>query len=445
MRKIFYIFLLVVASIAKLSYAQNTDSLWKVYNNTTQPDTNRLKAIDDIAWSYNSNNPDTAIVLANEELKLAQATKQRKYEAKALNTIGVCYENQGNYPEALKNDFASLKIFEELKDKRGIAMSYNNIGIIYKGQGNYSEALKNYFISLKMKEEINDKRGIAVSYMTIGSIYYLQDNYPEGLKNLLVSLKIMEEIKDKWGIAIAYINIGVIYYTQGNYPEALKNYFAALKLKEETGDKLGVAACYGNIGKVYTELHKTKEAQDYLKQALQISKEIGSKDYIKATYVSLAVLDSLTGNYKAAFEHHKLYILYRDSLNNEETKKKSLQASMQYEFDKKEIATKAAQELRDKIQEEETKKQKLLLVLVSFILLLVLVFAVFMFNRFRITQRQKVIIETQKQKVDEAYTKLEEKNKEVMDSIRYAKHIQTALITSEKYITNSLNKLMKNN
>jgi len=39
---------------------------------------------------------------------------------------------------------------------------------------------------------------------------------------------------------------------------------------------------------------------------------------------------------------------------------------------------------------------------------------------------------------------LREKNTEVMDSIHYARRIQKALITSEKYITNRLNKLMKN-
>ena len=76
-------------------------------------------------------------------------------------------------------------------------------------------------------------------------------------------------------------------------------------------------------------------------------------------------------------------------------------------------------------------------------MILVGVFAVFMFNRFRITQKQKQVIEEQKVLVDKAYETLHEKNKEVMDSIRYAKRIQTALITSEKSIENSLNRLIK--
>src|SRR5208283_228212 len=158
--------------------------------------------------------------------------------------------------------------------------------------------------------------------------------------------------------------------------------------------------------------------QKYLSKSLQLSKEIGSKEYVKVTYSSLAILDSLTGNYKAAFEHHKLYILYRDSLNNEETKKKSLQASMQYEFDKKEIAAKAEQDKLDAINAEEKQKQQVVIYAVAGLLVLVAVFAVFMFNRFRVTQKQKAVIEEQKILVDKAYETLHEKNKEVMDSIR---------------------------
>jgi len=155
----------------------------------------------------------------------------------------------------------------------------------------------------------------------------------------------------------------------------------------------------------------------------------------------LAKLDSTMSNYKATFAHHKLYIIYRDSLYNEETQKKSLQNSMQYEFDKKEIATKAQQDKLDAINEQEKNKQQIIIYAVAGVLLLVIVFSVFLFNRFRITQKQKAVIEQQKVLVDQAYESLHEKNKEVLDSIHYAKRIQTALITNEKYIANSLNRL----
>jgi hypothetical protein len=71
----------------------------------------------------------------------------------------------------------------------------------------------------------------------------------------------------------------------------------------------------------------------------------------------------------------------------------------------------------------------------------VIAFSGFVFNRFRVTQKQKSIIEKQKTLVDEAFAQLEEKNREVMDSIHYAKRIQTALLPNEKYIERKLNQL----
>ena len=403
-----------------------------------------------VAYSSKGNYPEAlkmhfASLQIKQEIKTEhpENVENNKDMAMSYNSIGIIYMDQGNLPEALKNIFSSLRIYEELNYKDGIASAYGNIGNIYGQQNNYQEALKSFFATLKIYEETKNKKGIAYTYTNIGTIYFSQNNYPEALKNYRASLKINKEIGDKVGISDSYNGIGIIYYNQGNYPKGIEMYLTALKIKEEIDDKEGISTCYINLGELYVKINQVEKAESYLDKALQLSIEIGSKDGMKYCYSYKVTLDSLLGNYKAAFEHHKLYIVYSDSLNNEETQKKSLQTSLQYEFDKKEIATKAEQDKLDIINAEEKQKQRIFLILVSCILIIVVVFSVFMYNRFRITNRQKVIIEKQKQQVDAAYEQLHEKNKEVMDSIRYAKRIQTALITSEKYITTSLNKLIK--
>jgi hypothetical protein len=64
---------------------------------------------------------------------------------------------------------------------------------------------------------------------------------------------------------------------------------------------------------------------------------------------------------------------------------------------------------------------------VAFGLLLVIIFAGFVFRSLKATRIQKIIIE--------------EKQKEILDSIHYAKRIQTALMTNEKYIEKNLKRL----
>ena len=54
----FFIALFIgLSSVAQV----NLDSLWNVWNDKTHPDTNRLKAMHDIAWEgYLSSQPDSA-------------------------------------------------------------------------------------------------------------------------------------------------------------------------------------------------------------------------------------------------------------------------------------------------------------------------------------------------------------------------------------------------
>lgn len=61
------------------------------------------------------------------------------------------------------------------------------------------------------------------------------------------------------------------------------------------------------------------------------------------------------------------------------------------------------------------------------ILLLVLSFAVFAYRNFLQKKKANIEITIQKEII-------ETKQKEILDSIHYAKRIQSALITSEKYI-----------
>jgi two-component system, NarL family, sensor histidine kinase UhpB len=305
---------------------------------------------------WNQGNYNDALDHLISNLSIAKEIGDKNRLSKCLNGIGIIYQEQGNYPESIKNHIASLKIKEETGDKRGISASYANLGIIYQALGNHKQALKNYFKSLKLKEEIGDKMGIADAYLNIGVIYQNEGSDSEALKNYFSCLKIKEEIGDKKGIALSYNTIGSIYEKQKNYSFALKYFFAALELEVKIGHKKGIARSNINIGNIYFELKNFPLARKFFNECLSLSKEIGSKSDLKNTYANLAKLDSATGNWEEAYKNHKLYILYRDSLLNEDNSKKMLQTQLQYEFDKKEDSLHFIQALTN----EKLKQQSLL-------------------------------------------------------------------------------------
>ncbi len=270
--------------------------------------------------------------------------------------IGQVYWVQLNYSEAQKNYIIALKIFEEIKDKNGLAVIYNNIGLVYENQGYYQEALKYYYDAIKMYSELGNKWAMIDRYFNIGFLYEDQHNYPEALKNHFVALEISKEIGTTVGMAASNSNIGGVYNNQGDYPEALKSYLLALQLYRDAENQEGIAISYTNIGGVYIDLKGFLEAKQYLNDGLSLSKEIGLIENTKTIYELMATLDSATDNWQQSLTNYKSYILYRDSLVNQENAGKIMKAQMQYDFDKKEDSLKYQHALTD----EKLKQQTLL-------------------------------------------------------------------------------------
>ncbi|MBI3500434.1 MAG: tetratricopeptide repeat protein [Bacteroidetes bacterium] len=390
--------------------------LWRTgdFNKSKQYATNALSLCEKLnfkkglATAYNNigisyrNLSDYTEALKNhlQALTIMKELGDKKGLATTYNGIGLIYKNQGNYPEALNNFLQSLKIDEVFGDKQGMASSYNNIGIVYWKQGNSTEALKNHLEALTLREEINDKKGLAASYNNIGSIYEYQgdslgtrhdsldmkNKYSEALKNHLKALKIKIEIGDKRGIGNSYNNIGTIYNKQGNRKEALKNHLGALKIREEIGDKEGVATSYINLGTIFTEDKKYKEAKNYFINALQLSIEIKNKDDIQDSYKELSQLSALSGDFKNAYQYHKLYSDVKDSLLNEESSKQIVEMQTKYETEKKEQQITLLNKDKE-LQDAQLNRQKIIIWSVAAGLLVVLTLSIFIFRERRKSEK----------------------------------------------------------
>ena len=82
----------------------------------------------------------------------------------------------------------------------------------------------------------------------------------------------------------------------------------------------------------------------------------------------------------------------------------------------------------------EQLRQKIILTFAGMIVICVTIFSILLYKRYRITQKQKIVIESQKHLV-------EEKQKEILDSIYYAKRIQDSLLATERYIEKTITRL----
>ena len=411
-----------------------------------------------------------------------------RHLATAYNNIGFLASEHGDLSKTLFYYHKSLKISEDIKDEEGIANSLNNLGFIYNKQGNIVKALDYHYRGFKINEKRNNKSGMALYYINTSFIFLKQGDNQKAMEYLQNCLKIREEIKDRDGIAYCLNNMGAIFKNTGDKNKAMDYFVRSLKIREELNDKSGIANCIQNIGSVYSDLgDKVKalekyrlalkiqegikdkdgmttslnsiasilfhngslsESKIYALRSLQIAKEIGYPEDISRAAMGLKNIYQKQNNYKEALEMFELEIQMRDSINTQENRKASIKKQFQYEYEKQAAAdsVKHAEEQKVKnaqlqAQAASLKQEKTQRYALYGGLLLVIGFSVFVFNRFKVTQKQKKIIEQQKILVDQAYESLHEKNKEVLDSITYARRIQRALITSEMYIDKTLNRL----
>ncbi len=461
------------------------DSLLPLYHRASQ-DTVKIgylselssSLIDERIWSqYNRIlHRKTKEKLRDEKSLSAKELKiMKKYFAVSLQNLGYYVQNyEGDQNKAMGYYAECLKIQKEVIDSGGIATTLNNMANTLSYQGNIALALEYYFESLKIREAMKDKEGMAGAYNNLATSYMVQKDSVKALEYLQKSIAILEELNHLYGLAYTFSNMGVIYRDRKDYekareyfqksldtwekmksddgtPYALQNIgfliqkqsellppsqkkdslFAlaidymnrGLKISERKNDFQGISSILSYLGNAYLSKNDLARALDHGLRSLAKGKEAGFPPLIRNAAELLYKIYRRQNKFQDALTMHELFIQMRDSIFNAETQKSTFKQQMKYDYEKQQVLKDAEHRQELALSEAEKKRQKVISYSVAVGLLLVAAFSVFIFNRLRITRKQKLIIEEQKQLVDH-------KNKHITASINYAKRIQDAILPS---------------
>lgn len=353
----------------------------------------------------------------------------------ALTNKGVIYWYQDNYPKALEFHLKALHVAEQMNSKMFTSRALANIGLVYASKNGYDKALDYYHQALKIKRQIGDKKAEVILLSNMAKIYDDKSDEEHALDYYSQSLKVAEDVKNISGmIALNYEGIGSVYSEQGKLVKAMSYFENALRIADSLADKKLTSSTLVNIGSLNLLEGNYIKAELNLQKAVEIAESIGNVTHQKDAYFKLSEVYGKLNKWDLSLRNYKNYIKTQDSIFNQDNTKKMVRLEMNYEFDKKEEAAKIEQQKKEVIAQAESRKQKIIILSIAVILILVLFFAVYVYRSLKEKQRINVEITQQKHVI-------EEKQKEILDSIYYAKRIQTALITSEKYIERNLNKL----
>jgi serine phosphatase RsbU (regulator of sigma subunit) len=469
--------LLSFQSFGQFKYPRSSDSLRSLIETTTD-DTIKIRALTYLGLNYN-NSKEESLPLYIKASRIAKEKKDSGFMAYSYGNIATVYYYSTQYDSALYFMEKVLDLRRKLSNQEAYISALNNLGILYRKSNNLPGALACFQERLSFERKEGNSLGIAEAYNNMANLY---DQYGDREKALDLgrkSLAIRLKLKDSAGIASSYNNMATTFSNMKEHDSAVYYYEKSLGLADHVQSKSFYGNITNNLGHGYLEVGKDSLAEHYLKIALESRKAINYYFGIGQTQNNLAGMYYDQGKYdkalillKSSLELSLKYghsVIEKDAslylskvyfklgqfekayLNLRRTKdlSDSLQASSQtreyaqkeYEYqyrqkiiadsleNEKEEALEAKQEeLREYKNTQEKKRQKFRYWIAIAVGLSLAIISLILLRGNRQKARSNKLIQEQKNEIEVQKDVLQERNKEITDSINYAKRIQSAIL-----------------
>lgn len=436
---------------------------------------------------------DSATAYANRAIEIYKRTGSESGIASCYNTLGNVNMTLGKYEESEAFFMKNYNNRKKLGVTKIVAAACNNLGLLASDRGDFKKAVNYYLESLHIKDSIGDTKGVNSTYNNLGLLYARQSDSKNAIRYYQKSLDICIEIKDLKGQATAYNNIANAYMeVEHEYQKAIDLHEKALAIRESMNDKFGQASSLNNLGSIYTILSDSartkgksqesdnlaKKSEEFLTKSLSIRRELKDPNGIASCLNNLGTLMIFTNkvdkgigmcleaykiskekhlperekvackclqdgymrkkDYKNAFEFMSRYTTVKDSLENQRSKKDLLSKTMAYEYEKKSLADSlknTEQRKVDKLNfEMEQDKQKYFTISAIVVSILMFVLFAVTFKNYRNKQKVNHTLAEQNDAIHKQKETIEEKNREIVDSIQYAKRIQDAILPDTRLL-----------
>ena len=452
MKKYFLIFLICLFPVCLLAIGKSVDSLESVLKKTTSKE-KRFEILTAIANEIIYSDKEKTKEYLKEAEIIADEKNKPIMQAQVYLLQGRILETESKYNRALEYFIKAEKLFNKAGEKRGVGQTLNSIGIIHWYNKNYDKAIRYFKEGFEVNRAINNLEGMSTSKVNTAIIYDELGQYDEAMKIYEETLIIFKEMNDDWSIAACYNNMGLNYTSTGKYSRANECFTAALELNRKMKDKAGIASVLNNIGYNYVRMEKYSEAIPYLNESLEISKEEEFLYDMKLALLNLSLSYNGLAQYKKAFELHREYSAIKDSILNAESQKSIEELETQYSTEKKSLEIKnlrqqqkiSRQELKQrenelelsKLRESEREAQsRINMIILLSVILIAAVIAVFMYWRYRQKKADNLLLQSKNSEISVQKSIIEEKNKDITDSIQYAKTIQESVLPDASELKN---------
>jgi serine phosphatase RsbU (regulator of sigma subunit) len=381
-------------------------------------------------------------------IDLLEKSGDNQYAAELYMSKSLIHDNLGQYPEALTASQKALKLFIQVGDREGEASSYNDIGVLHYYSDNLDQAQEYFDKSRLIYEELKDTAGMSMYFINMANTLYEQDEFDKAISYYQSALEYSIILKDLEGQSIALSNIGETYTYLGEYDKAESVLLESLVIAEEYDDPWTISNPLRGLGELYQLTDENHKAIKVLKRSVDLCLEIGALAELSEAYELLYILHKSQGQFKDAMVFLEMFKETNDSLFDQSKERmiSEMEITYQIEDKAKEIEilnkTKKLDDLnyQKKLDAERNKLIYLVggLIGIAIILLFAIRGIILKKKANEKLQEQNTIIQDKNEQINTAYSEIEVKNNEILDSIRYAKRIQSAILPAKSLVNKLL-------
>ena len=434
-----------------------------------------------IAINTRKSNYDVVKIYGDSIFNLLKKLPEEKYYCMALYYRGNYFYRIGKFDSAIYYDNKSLIIATRINHYLTLIKGNVNLGNIYNQKSDYKKAVICFQKAEKYSIVSADTFGQISTTLNLGSVFYIINDYKQAKKKFLDAIKLSKtsnvymhelsnaynnlatvflndtpkqsdsamfyyqlflkesiKLENKNSIALAYYNIAEVYRTKQEPATAYENYIKAKDLFISMEDSVSLIKVLLGMSDNYILQKNNAEAFKLLKEGLAYSKRFDMQSYTADFLKSLAVACYNMGNYREAYDYYRSGTTISDSLFNAENSEILYDLQTKYESNEKEKQN-ILLTSQNEISKKTIKQQQATTYFIILGLALTLISVFFIFRSLKQQRLVNKVINEQKFLVEQQKQIVEEHQKEMLDSINYAKKIQYTLLAQNDVLIKNLN------
>lgn len=408
------------------------DSLKSALSNEPSAD-GKCKLYNELSRTYSGVHVDSAMMYAQQGLRLSKQTGADKFRGKLYNAAGIAAISAGNAEASLAYMDSALIVERQRGDQSGIAGSLGNKGSILYMSGRYNESQKLQFEALRIYETLGDQSAIATTLSNIHGTYSIMKDWKNALQSGHRAMAIFRQLNELDGqgfmafnLASVYTSLGVIdsmehygnqtlyFFQKLNSEEGIadgkrvlsdvavrkKNFIQAEQYAKEamaTYEKMGSQYKYAQILAILAEMELAQEhnekAIQYAQELLDVAEKMGVLQFKRDAYKYLMTAYGGMQNFSAYYDYAEKYIPLRDSIINEDVLEEVNRLKVEYGAERQAKENELLKQREEILQLELTRKNWWISLSIALSVVLIMLVSFYYRNRKLKQERETLQLE----------------------------------------------------